>query len=127
MGTCSSIGGYSLSLAAKPPPGVIGYGQQVTGRILVTGDYDVWRFSGQAGEVITIRLLQEGGATLPPKVVLLDPSGALEGSMCVSSGYNKGEARLENHKLKFSGTYTIHASGCFGSSAGGYRLMLERR
>jgi len=119
-----SLGGYQLSLARKPPPGQLTYGQQVTGEIAVTSDYDEWQFSGRAGDTITISMLQAGGASLPPWVALIDPSGAEIRVECQNVA-PPPEARIENFQLAFSGKYTIRTSGCYGDSLGGYTLSLS--
>lgn len=119
------LGGYRVSLALKPPPGAIAYGQEATGQITLNRDYDFWEFTGSAGDVITIRLSQDGGATLDPKFRLIDPSEAEEAGDCDPSG-SVQEAVLEDHVLRFSGTYTIRVSDCFDDGTGGYRLSLVK-
>ncbi|MBI5289537.1 MAG: M48 family metalloprotease [Chloroflexi bacterium] len=121
IGGCSSssAGGYRLMLALKPPPGVIAYNSEAVGEIALTGDYQEWTFEGHEGDIVTIRMLEEGSASLPPRFVLLDPGHAEDGGACDDS-----EARLLNHHIRFTGTYTIHASGCNAGNLGGYRLIL---
>ena len=113
-------GGYKLDLELKPLPITITYGQEVTGQIALTGDYQDWKFVGQAGDVVTIRMSQYGGASLFPHVELLDPSGTI-----VSSNDGTPEASIENYALTSSGTFTIRASGLYGNYTGGYKLDLE--
>jgi hypothetical protein len=113
-----STGGYKLSLALKPPAGSIVYGQEVKGQIDFQDDYQDWKFTGQAGDIITIHMVEDGGASLYPQVYLLDPSGS-----SAKEGDGSAEAWIKNYTLGFSGIYTLRAEGYY--STGGYRLSLK--
>ena len=117
-----TTGGYRLNLTLKPPAATLVYGQEAKGQIVFAGDYQDWKFSGQAGDIITIRMFEDGGASLSPYVQLFDPSGTR-----VSSDSGDWEARIANYMLVFSGTYTIRASGgTYSGTTGGYRLSLNK-
>lgn len=106
------------SPSANPPPNVMAYGQEVISRITVPRGTEDWKFTGQAGEIITIRIFQEGSAALDPGVTLLDPSGKeITYSGC------QDDARIQNYALPASADYRIRARSCSG--AGGYRLSLS--
>jgi hypothetical protein len=106
------------------------YGQPVTGIIAQTGDYQDWTFTGQAGDVITIRGVQNGGASLAPGIKLLDPSGSLVAD-AAGDATNDVTAIIMNYSLRFSGVYTIRVYGFagYGSnySTGGYQLSLIKK
>jgi uncharacterized protein YvpB len=116
-----SIGGYKLSLTKKPATPTIAYGDEVTGQIVFSGDYQDYKFQGTAGDVITIRMSQDGGASLYPLVQLWDSTGTKVASDCSGSP----ESRIANYTLLFSGIYTIRASGNY--SIGGFKLALTSK
>ena len=99
----------------------IRYGQLVATSIAKSGDYQDRKFTGQAGDIITIHMVQNGGASLSPYVALWDPSGKKVSEGYGDAGYT--EAWIKNYKLAFSGTYTIRTGGCNGT-VGGFKLSL---
>jgi hypothetical protein len=117
----------SVSVHAGTP---ISYGQVVIGKITNSGDYQDWTFTGQAGDVITIRGVQNGGASLAPGIKLLDPSGSLVAD-AAGDATNDVTAIIMNYSLRFSGVYTIRVYGFagYGSnySTGGYQLSLIKK
>ena len=121
----STTGGYILSLSLKPPTEYITYGEEVSGQINFDGDYQSWTFTGQAGNIVTIQMVQNGGASLYPYEVIYDPSGT-----AVTTGGNDEipGALIGNYRLAFSGTYTIQARGDPNgfSTTGGYILSLNK-
>ena len=121
---CGAVGGYRLTLLLKPPPGVITYGQERTSTLDIRNDYHDWQFVGNAGDVITLRLLQEGGASGRLRFDLIDPSGEkIAQGDWVGHPCDGPSAKLENFRLPFSGTYTVRVtSNC--DTVGGYRLIL---
>jgi hypothetical protein len=103
----------------------IAFGQEVTGQITFKGDYQDWKFSGQVGDIITIHMVQDGGASLNTDVDLLDPSGT---RLNVPKDGGFTEVWIKNYSLPFSGTYTIRAlSPDIYPSVGGYRLSLNKK
>jgi hypothetical protein len=117
-----NIGGFKISLSLKPPPVTILYGQEVKGNIAFSDDYQDIKFSGNAGDIITIHMVQDGGASLQPSIALIDPSGKNITSDSNTWGYS--EAWIKNYTLIFSGTYTIRTGG--NGNIGGYQLMLSK-
>ena len=120
-GWSGSIGGYKMDLLLKPTVAVIAYGQEVKGQIAFKDDYQDLKFTGQVGDIVTIHSIQDGGASLQPYLVLMDPSGTKVTENWGVNGYK--EARFANYKLAGSGTYTIRAGGWSGS-IGGYKMDL---
>ena len=49
------------------------HGQEVKGQIVFGGDYQAWEFTGQAGDIVTIRMFQDGGTSLNPYLALFRP------------------------------------------------------
>jgi hypothetical protein len=103
----------------------IQYGHEVTGTITKSGGYEDWRFTGQAGDIITIHMVQSSGASLSPMVELFDPSGKWVAQGFGDNGYT--EAWIKNYTLRFSGTYSIRAEAAPGViTTGGYKLSLSK-
>jgi curved DNA-binding protein CbpA len=123
VGYYSTTGGYTLNLDLKAPTGSMTYGQSVTGQIEFSGDYENWKFSGQAGDIITIHIIQNGSASLEPNIQLFDSSGTQ-----ISSGdlqYPYKDTSIKSFKLTFSGTYTIRAVGYY-NTIGSFQLTLTK-
>jgi hypothetical protein len=118
----STTGGYKMDLALKPPAGVIVYGQSVNGQIGFVRDYQDYKFTAQSGDIITIHMAQDGGASLYSEVQLYDPSGTN-----VSDNWGYTEAWIKSYSIRFSGSYTIRAMGFSGvSTTGAYKLSLNK-
>jgi hypothetical protein len=120
-----SVGGYKLTLSVKPPPSSIAYGQDVKGQITIPTDYQEWAFDGQAEDIITIRVVQDGGASLSyPDIDLLDPT-----RIYITSGSNWDQnvdhSFIPYYSLRFSGTYIIRVYSK-GTYTGRYRLSLTK-
>jgi hypothetical protein len=99
------------------------YGQSVSGQIEFSGDFKDWKFSGQAGDIITIHIVQYGSASLEPNIQLFDSSGTQ-----ISSGdlqYPYKDTSIKSFKLTFSGTYTIRAVGYY-NTIGSFQLTLTK-
>ena len=116
-----------ISTTSVPAATLIQYGQTVTGQIAFSNDYQNWQFTGQAGDVITIQMVQDGGASLKPEVELFDPSGARVSYNWGGNGYT--EADITNYKLADSGSYIIRAETTEGYPAtiGGYKVSLNKK
>ena len=69
-------------------------------------------------------MIQAGGASLPPRIRLIDPSNAEIRNECLNVG--QGETTVQAYQLRFPGTYIIRASGCYDESVGAYRLSLVK-
>jgi hypothetical protein len=98
----------------EPTDMTIAYGDVVTCFIDPVGDTDLYRFTGVAGEVVSVRSALVGGLgrTL---VELFDPDNSQVGTT----------AQRVDARLTKTGTYTIRASGG-GTQSLRYVLSLER-
>jgi hypothetical protein len=121
-GCAGTIGAYTLSLGANPPPILLTYGQQVSGTFPISNAYQDRRFEGVKGEVVTIRMLRDNNVSLEPRVGLIDGASGRELSDSGCYGHPV-EARVQNHTLPVSGSYVIRAAGCAGT-IGAYTLSL---
>ena len=128
MGSTSSVsvGGAGASV----PMGAISYGQTVNGVITDDSYAQDWTFQGNAGDVVTITMIDTSADnTLDPFLYLLGP----DGSEIASNDDAEADIGLFNSQivgvtLPASGTYTIRATRFgenFGSSTGEYTLTLE--
>jgi hypothetical protein len=113
----------STSPALTQTVTTIQYGQQVTGHIDFANDYEDWWFTGTAGDIITVQMVQDGGASLWTSVSLYDPSGTK-----IATGWDQEHpeaALIGNYGLAFSGTYVLRASGWGSGPTGGYKMSLN--
>jgi hypothetical protein len=122
-GGCNSHGAYSLPLDVKASPPLLAYGASVTGEIGFAGDYAEYVFTGQADDVVTIRVTQVGGASLGPYVYLNDPTST---RVAAGDGTCGAEAKILNYQLRFSGTHTIRVEGGCGTK-GGFRVQIIKK
>jgi hypothetical protein len=98
------------------------YGQQIKGQISFIGDFQVFKFVGQAGESIAVNMYQEGAASLYPYVRFFDPNN----NQLNDAHSEVSSDQLLASTLNVSGTYTIVLSG-WGNTTGGYRLWVEKK
>lgn len=94
------------------------YGDCVVCSISPSGDTDDYLFSGELGEVITIRATKTGGSGYPC-IELRDPADVLVATDCGLTG-----AQIERGLS--SGTYTIRVSEDGNNGTYSYVLSLER-
>lgn len=126
-GRVRAISAFSLSGGAAPVASSDGlsYGDTVTGEISDTTPEQSFRFSGSAGDVVTITMLADNPNALDTRLYLYNAAGVEvaenDDSRDDSIGYYN--ARIQNFSLPSSGEYTIRATR-FGGT-GTYRLMLE--
>ena len=118
--TASVSTGTNITNSSLAPGTNIQYGQTVSGTIAKSNDYQDWKFTGQAGDVISITMQQDAAASLKPDMDLRDPSGNLAAN---GDGWGNSPRPIVNYTLKLSGTYTIHVYGN-SSTIGGYQLTL---
>jgi ribosomal protein S28E/S33 len=100
----------------------IQYGNSITANIAQTGEIDAYTFTGEAGDVVIVRMRFSAGAN-GSRIELYDPSGKLVGSDAVA--YNNF-ARIDTVKLEESGIYTILAMEIDGDQTGEYGISLQR-
>ncbi len=119
--SCSgTTGGFKLTLGREPASKPIQYGGKGDGQITVESNYDAWIFSGQQNDVVTILVQQRGSATLQPRIRLLDPGGAE-----ADEGGCGSVSTIENHVLRFTGSYRIIVTGC-SESMGEYSISIDK-
>lgn len=95
-------------------------GQSVTGTVQPASG-DLWRFSGSAGQVVTIRMEKENDE-LDPLMLLYGP----DNSYLIEDDDSGGNwnALIQDFVLPATGTYTIVTCG-WSNTAGDYRLTLS--
>jgi hypothetical protein len=127
--TGSSQGEFSLSLqgsggiVATPPTGdSLTYGQTVQGSVPEGANTQAnYTFSGQAGDVVEIRMTRTNGQ-LDPLLILLGPNG--QEVARDDDGGGSRNAYIRTLTLPASGVYTITATK-FGTAGGEFSLSLE--
>lgn len=127
-GSVRAISAFSLSGGAPVPTtssDSLSYGDTVTGEISDTTPEQNFRFSGSAGDVVTITMLADNPDTLDTRLYLYDAAGVEvaenDDSRDDSVGYYN--ARILNFSLPAAGEYRILATRFNGT--GTYRLTLE--
>ncbi len=102
-------------------------GQSVTGSIRADNTFDLYRFEGRAGDVVTIGM-QASGGTLDPNLFLIGP-GSLE--VAADDDEIPGEntnALIDQVALQVDGEYIIIATRfatAYGGTEGAYNLSLR--
>jgi hypothetical protein len=108
----------SIPCDPEPTEMAISYSDAVSCSIDVLGDVDLFRFSGTAGDVITLLGSRLSGGI--PCVELFDPAGGPAGSHCSNQG-----ARI-NATLGQTGLYSILVSELSNDNTMDYTLVVER-
>ncbi len=131
----TSFGSYTLTLdlatlGTSTTGGMITYGQTVSGLITDSVFQQDWTFTGQAGDTITITMIDTSEATpLDSYLLLLDDAG----NILIANDDGPAEAvgplnaMIAGFTLPADGTYTIRAARfgqAEGSSTGTYNLTL---
>ncbi len=122
-----STGEYTLTLTQGDPEAVneftLTYGQTVTGR-LDDANYQVdYRFSGQAGDVISVLAMATSG-DLDTTVLITAPTGEF---VAFNDDFNDLDAAVVGVTLPQDGIYTLTVGrfmGLNGTSSGSYELRL---
>ncbi len=105
-------------LCAQTP---INYGDCTQSSIDSPAEIDVYTFSGNANDIITMQMSRSSGS-LWPRIEIFDPNG-----MQIKVVSNVPSVRIDTLKLLISGTYTIFAlDGFNGTLTGEYSLYLQR-
>jgi uncharacterized protein YdeI (BOF family) len=103
------------------PTNTIAYGESVQGNIAGQTPDVRYTFTGQAGDVVDIRMNRTGDGDLDPVLTLLGPNGQEVASD--DDGGGSRNAYIRNVTLSVTGVYTIVASH-FGTSQGDFTLTL---
>src|ERR1022692_2538364 len=89
------------------------------GSFLSTSDVDYWRFTAQAGDLLTARL--EADATgIYPQLYL---QNAADGNLVAVGGDNSGVAQFQNYQFSASGTYYLRVWSSYGAAH--YRMRVD--
>ena len=123
-------GTYSLNLAKAPGTFVVSPGDEggtlsngvMNSGVLPTGDMDMWSFSANSGDNITLRMgaLVKSNTTFYPQITLFGPDGGM-----LSQGANSSDAYV-NVRATNSGTFTVVANSYYDDGAGVYQLNLSK-
>jgi FlgD Ig-like domain len=103
-----------ISTAADPDGGTIVSAEVKTGQANAAADYDVYRFTGNAGERVLLEAITTTGA-MNSNVVLYPPIGP----SLISTSTDRNEVQLP-----MSGTYTIVVSDLGVNDTGTYKLTM---
>ncbi|MDH3937559.1 MAG: hypothetical protein OEV68_09520 [candidate division Zixibacteria bacterium] len=101
----------------------ISYGYSGAGAISPAGEYDVYYFDGEIGDVVLIRMsdTEDNGVYIDPRIELYDPSGSLIASDSTSSF----QAQVLDVQLESTGTFKIVASDWGDNDTRAYGLSLQ--
>lgn len=101
----------------------IAYGETVEGDIAGTGERDAWRFVGNSGDIISVKVQQTGG-NLQPSVALTDPDGVL--LVALDQAEQDAPFAAFTTSLRVSGEHILTVEGS-ANTIGTYTLTLELR
>lgn len=104
MSMPTTVTTYTLALIEEPLQPLILDGRTVTATTSAT---TFWSFEGETGQVISLRLESEEGAS-PPSFTLLNPNGQQQ--TIDASGAGSARAELRNHVLTSDGLYMVKVS-----------------
>lgn len=111
-----------LIIVAEADGGRIALDQTVLGAIDWPGDEDVWRFEGEAGQVVTVVVSERGFPRVDPTIELVGPDGA---SLAEADSYEESlQPRLIGVGLPASGEYTLRIRGSRAMTTGVYAIDL---
>ena len=118
-------GDYCLSLQSLNNPGnptPLNFGDSITASIDPECEFDVYTFTGSAGDKIFARMSEGEGDSifLDPELTLYDPNGDL-----VTSDSGPTNAFINAFMLDQSGTYTLIATDDGADDTGDYCLSLQ--
>jgi hypothetical protein len=111
----------TVTITAASSGQTIGCGDLISGTIAAAGEVDIYRFAGQAGQIISLALASTGGFSPRPggsgnvALTLLAPSGAAVGGVLRSNSQ-------ANFTLPQTGTYVVRVSAFNLSTTGSYNL-----
>ncbi len=117
------VGSYRLHLQRLNPPASaapLAYGDLVTGTLGLAPGVNGYTFSGVVSETVLLRLRDVSGTALYPQVWVYRPDGTLR---CGTIGDPYAELTCV---LDTTGTHTLLVGDLYGSTAGTYRLNVQR-
>ena len=120
-----ATGDYTICLQSLLNPGnpvELDYGDSVTASIDPACEFDVYTFTGSAGDRIFARMSEADGAPTDflPELTLYAPDGTE-----VASDFGPSNAFLEAVELAQSGTYRLIATDNEGDATGDYTICLQ--
>lgn len=120
--SASTTGDYSIGLAVSPgaTSTTIDFGDIVTDEIGFPTETHSYRFSGAAGDEVTVSVAVPEGSNLTGSLEIRNPSGGV----FFSSGFRRGDPAAHTFELASDGLYRIFISGLTGIP-GTYELSLE--
>jgi hypothetical protein len=113
----------TVTITVTPPDSsVLGCGSLVSGTITARGEVDLYTFTGQAGQIISLALASTGGFTSSPSSRsvssrVLAPSGALVGTLLSNS--------QSLFTLPEGGVYTVRVNANNLTATGSYNISRE--
>jgi len=114
--------------AQTPAPNILTYGQSAVGTISAAAPEQVYAFTAQRGDLLTITLQRISG-DLDPALILADSAGAI---LLVNDedAANPGtlDAAIRDYQIRQTGTYLILATRfgrAAGTTRGGFTLALD--
>ena len=123
-----SIGWYNLNLecffpAPSPDAVVLPCGALASGTIGAAGEVDLFSFSGEAGQIISLTVASTGGFTPRASngsvaLTLFAPSGAILGGMLRSNGQGI-------FTLSVTGPYVVRVNAANLGAVGSYNVNME--
>ncbi len=121
----ATTGAFELSLTESPQARACGdeiaYGETGYGEIAETSDSCVYGFSGQEGDLVSIRMIRQD-ESLDPFVELRDADGNILASDDDSAGNSNSE--IGGYQLPGSGIYTIVTQSYNDATTGAFELSL---
>lgn len=119
----SGEGGYQLGLSARQHLSIDGGFVESVGELSPLFPTQQWVIAGQAGQVITITMIAEGGAGLDPLLRLQNVNGTVLAENDDADDTTLGrDAQIVDFRLPSTGTYIIEAAQFDGY--GPYRLII---
>ncbi|MCU0496315.1 MAG: PPC domain-containing protein [Anaerolineae bacterium] len=126
LGTGGILGGLETIDFTAEEGIPMSYGDTQNGTIIPQNKFDVYEFTGEAGDVISITLTRVNGS-LDPLLYLVGPDGfQIAENDDIIPGRNRNSA-ISEVTLPIDGTYRIiatHYGTVFGGTTGGYTLSL---
>jgi len=122
----STIGSYNVNFECLAPPSAavsLTCGTLASGQITAPAQVDLFTFSGQTGQVVSLAIASNGGFTNNPsasnsaELTVFAPSGTAAGTI-----HSNSQANLT---LAQSGTYVIRVNATNLSTTGSYNLNFE--
>jgi len=105
----------------------LGYGDEIESTIDCAGDIDSWVFEGQAGDLVTIKMMSGPGSELDAAIDLVNPNDKVvksddDSSEAVTPPSNGIDSEITSYELRYNGMYSILSKG---GGTGSYILNIS--